>query len=227
MTVDETGVAQAEKDFRALLLTLGILRDRVNVSWRTLAARVGVPRSTLVSWLRHAKVPDEVDGVRKTAGLLLSAARATSDTSTVDQVLRLDGVDWAQAHAAVQASRAEGRTRSARSGRARRSSPQQDVPAQGRDSVAHRKVSSWTARQLRVHAAVCGEHSEDVPGQFVLPHYVPREHDARVHAWLRQLVEHDEAALLVLRGGSCTGKTRTAYEAVQAVMPGWHLLYWL
>ncbi|MFJ9448500.1 hypothetical protein ACIRRH_42890 [Kitasatospora sp. NPDC101235] len=31
--------------------------------------------------------------------------------------------------------------------------------------------------------------------------------------------------LLVLRGGSCTGKTRTAYEAVKQQLPDWHLIY--
>ncbi|MEU0764607.1 hypothetical protein ABZ351_33640 [Streptomyces microflavus] len=59
----------------------------------------------------------------------------------------------------------------------------------------------------------------------MLPAYVPRAHDEHVRDWLRKVVEGGGTRLLVLRGGSCTGKTRTAFEAVREVMPDWRLVY--
>ncbi|MFG2481125.1 hypothetical protein [Streptomyces fagopyri] len=57
-------------------------------------------------------------------------------------------------------------------------------------------------------------------GEFVLPTYVLRAHDRLLRARLAAAID-DAAAptLLVIRGGSCTGKTRTAFEAVRATVP--------
>ncbi|MER5968550.1 hypothetical protein ABT112_02175 [Streptomyces sp. NPDC002055] len=225
MAGDEGGSVEAEEHFRSLLLTLGNLRKCVAFPIRKLASQVGVPRSTLVSWLKDATIPDEVDRVRKAADLLLDAARNHPDASASDYVVRLDRVDWARAHAAAQNARAEGRSRSARTGSARRAQSQQADRSPVQHQVVPRNASSWTARQLGIHAAVPGGRGDDDRGEFALPDYVPREHDARVRARLRYVVEGGEAALLVLRGGSCTGKTRTAYEAVRDVVPNWRLLY--
>ncbi|MCG0284091.1 hypothetical protein [Streptomyces sp. PSAA01] len=214
---------EAEADFRAHLLALGELRRLTKVSWRDLAGQVGVPKSTLESWLRDGKVPDEVDQVKKTARLLLAAARRPTGASTASLMVRLDHVDWSRAHAAVQAARGEGRSRSARAGRAQRVQPHRDAPLQ--QSAPGRTVSSWTARQLRVHAAVTGERRQSGHGEFVLPAYVPRAHDAQVREWLGRLAQDGGTQLMVLLGGSCTGKTRTAFEAVREVVPDWQLVY--
>ncbi|NBM16386.1 hypothetical protein [Streptomyces sp. GC420] len=219
------GPVEPEEYFRTLLLALGELRGLVEVSWRQLAAQIGVPHTTLESWLRHGKVPDEVDAVKRAAGLLLAAARQHSGASTAAHVARLDQVDWSSAHAAVQSVRGEARSRSARTGRARRAQPHPAGAAVVQGPVVHRAVSSWSARQLRVHAAVPGEGCAGEQEEFALPAYVPREHDVLVRNRLRRLAESGEAALLVLRGGSCTGKTRTAYEAVREVVPAWPLVY--
>ncbi|MFJ2736782.1 hypothetical protein [Streptomyces sp. NPDC087317] len=53
-----------------------------------------------------------------------------------------------------------------------------------------------------------------------LPHYLPRAHDTVLHEALRT----PEPSLLVLVGGSSTGKTRAAYEAVRK-MTGWSLYH--
>ncbi|MFD3542490.1 hypothetical protein ACFWUQ_23780 [Streptomyces sp. NPDC058662] len=52
-----------------------------------------------------------------------------------------------------------------------------------------------------------------------LPRYIERAHDFQ----LRTALKGDGSNLLILAGGSSTGKTRAAYEAVRS-MPGW-LLY--
>ncbi|MFE7581082.1 hypothetical protein ACFU5Y_05880 [Streptomyces gardneri] len=210
---------EAEEYFRASLLSLGNLLGLVDVSWRGLADQVGVASSTLEGWLRRGLVPDEVDGVKKVVAVLLAAARHSKEPRTADFVARLDHVDWSAAHHAVQAARGEGRSRSARAGRAQRA---QGVPVD--TPTPDREVHVWTADQLGVHAAVAGERRGGGE-EFVLPAYVPRAHDEQVRDWLRKLVEGGGTQLLVLRGGSCTGKTRTAFEAVREVMPDWRLVY--
>ncbi|MFB4427083.1 hypothetical protein C5F59_039195 [Streptomyces sp. QL37] len=209
--------SEAEEYFRTLLLSLGNLRGLVGVSWRDLAGQVGVARTTVEAWLQRGTVPDEIDGVKKVATVLLTASRHATGPLTAEFVARLDHVDWSAAHRAVQAARGEGRSRSARAGRAQRGVLVQTP-------VPDREVATWTASQLNVHAAVAGETCGG-GGEFVLPAYVQRAHDEQVRDWLRQLVEIGGAQLLVLRGGSCTGKTRSAFEAVREVMPGWRLVY--
>ncbi|MDI9888593.1 hypothetical protein QMZ92_30575 [Streptomyces sp. HNM0645] len=88
-----------------------------------------------------------------------------------------------------------------------------------------RRAATWTAQRLGVHAAVSGRpaHLEDDP--FVLPTYVMREHDTRVRGYLTEAVDGGESVLVVVRGESCTGKTRTMFEAVQATVPDFDLFF--
>jgi hypothetical protein len=85
-------------------------------------------------------------------------------------------------------------------------------------------VPAWSAKQLNVHSAVSGQRL-GAQGGFVLPAYAPRPHDTSVRDELECLANGSEARLLLLRGGSCTGKTRTAYEAVRSALPDWRLAY--
>jgi hypothetical protein len=87
-----------------------------------------------------------------------------------------------------------------------------------------REVPAWDAGQLNVHSAVSGQRL-GAQERFVLPKYVSRPHDKSVRDYLERLATESEPRLLLLRGGSCTGKTRTAYEAVGAALPDWRLAY--
>lgn len=55
-----------------------------------------------------------------------------------------------------------------------------------------------------------------------LPGYVPRDHDAELRNRLARAARAGGFVLLV--GGASTGKTRSAYEAARAVLPGWRLM---
>jgi tetratricopeptide (TPR) repeat protein len=83
-----------------------------------------------------------------------------------------------------------------------------------------RPVRAWSARRLGVHPSISGAADDDLQQGFVLPRYVTRAHDARLRAHLQAAVAPGAAPLLVaVVGESCTGKTRTAFEAVRAVVP--------
>jgi hypothetical protein len=99
-------------------------------------------------------------------------------------------------------------------------SPAQDARA-ARPAGA-RPVTQADPRQLGVHAAI------SVPGvaDGVLPEYVPRDADADgsgVRARLAAAAERGGFVLLV--GGSSTGKTRCAAEAIRSLLPDWWLVH--
>jgi hypothetical protein len=86
-------------------------------------------------------------------------------------------------------------------------------------SVA-RPVTAWDAQRLDVHRAISADAA---PGQVVpeLTVYVEREHDAR----LRELLSAPASpVMMMVVGGSSTGKTRAAFEAVRLCVPDWSLL---
>ena len=69
-----------------------------------------------------------------------------------------------------------------------------------------RLTSQWTPGELGVHPVIGGS-----PGG-PMPAYVPRRHDELLRAVLDPAVA--ASRLVVVRGGSSTGKTRAAYQAV-------------
>ncbi|WP_093804190.1 hypothetical protein [Streptomyces sp. Wb2n-11] len=77
------------------------------------------------------------------------------------------------------------------------------------------RLGRWTAARLGVHPSIFGVGSHT--HGFVLPAYLERSHDQPLRAALRTAAKGTEAVLVVVRGSSCTGKTRAAYEAVQHV----------
>ncbi|WP_160159664.1 hypothetical protein [Streptomyces sp. 3213.3] len=82
------------------------------------------------------------------------------------------------------------------------------------------RVRHANARLLGVHSSIAA------PGETGLPLYVDRDverGDDGIHEWLRQSAQHGGFLLLV--GGSCVGKTRTAYEAALKVLPDWWLFH--
>ncbi len=55
--------------------------------------------------------------------------------------------------------------------------------------------------------------------------YLPRDHDKTLRGHLKKLKSRDADSLLVLVvGTSCTGKTRTLFEAVRQLLPKWRLV---
>jgi TPR repeat protein len=88
-------------------------------------------------------------------------------------------------------------------------------------------VAASDPRQLGVHPAIRVAAPGDQPGHGrrlpELPPYVPRDVDEEVRGAILDAAGH--GGLVVLVGGSSTGKTRTAYEAVRAELPDWRLLH--
>ncbi|WP_327181465.1 sel1 repeat family protein [Streptomyces sp. NBC_01334] len=83
-----------------------------------------------------------------------------------------------------------------------------------------RRLPAWSAQRLGVHPAISATPGEARDQDFVLPQYVARAHDALIQAHLRAAALPSAAPLLVaVVGESCTGKTRTAFEAMRAVVP--------
>jgi hypothetical protein len=89
------------------------------------------------------------------------------------------------------------------------------------------QVGTVDPRQLGVHPAITVAGPGERPGQGQrlpeLPPYVPRDVDEELREGIVNLASH--GGLIVLVGGSSTGKTRTAYEAICAELPDWRLLH--
>ncbi|MET7337293.1 hypothetical protein [Nonomuraea sp. NPDC005650] len=75
-------------------------------------------------------------------------------------------------------------------------------------------ITDWDAAELGIHQAI---------GGGPLPEYIPRDHDEQIRNRLD--AQNSSGRLVVIQGGSSTGKTRSAYEAVMAKLPEWNLLY--
>ncbi|WP_153547159.1 hypothetical protein [Streptomyces sp. RB17] len=54
----------------------------------------------------------------------------------------------------------------------------------------------------------------------MVPPYVERDHDGELRSHLGMLAGKG-AGVIVVRGDSCTGKTRSVWEAVTAWVPDW------
>lgn len=80
-----------------------------------------------------------------------------------------------------------------------------------------RRVVDWEPFDLGVHRSI--NPAEQVA--TALPDYVGRSHDSDLRRLLRPVPT--KGVLVVLVGGSSTGKTRTAYEAIRACLPDWTL----
>ncbi len=80
-----------------------------------------------------------------------------------------------------------------------------------------RGVVDWEPFDLGVHRSI--SPAEQVA--TTLPDYVGRSHDGDLRRLLRPVPTN--GVLVVLVGGSSTGKTRTAYEAIRACLPDWVL----
>ncbi len=82
-----------------------------------------------------------------------------------------------------------------------------------------RPVPDWRPEQLGIHRAV-----QDQLDVFALPPFVLRGHDTLLRDAMRSAVRRG-GGVVALLGDSCTGKTRSAWEAVTACLSDWKLLY--
>ena len=87
------------------------------------------------------------------------------------------------------------------------------VPDPPEKRVFSRPAGQWNPVELGVHKVIGGGR----------PTYVPRPHDEVLRAVLDPAVT--ASRLVVVRGGSSTGKSRAAWEAVAARLADWQLDY--
>ncbi|WP_406183019.1 tetratricopeptide repeat protein [Streptomyces canus] len=99
-------------------------------------------------------------------------------------------------------------------------------PDEGALTHPARPIRDWTARRLGVHPAILGRPMQQLDIEFILPTYVPRPHDHQLRELLATAVTGAEPLMVLVRGESCTGKTRSAYEAIRYVAPAdWQLFF--
>ncbi|MEU3664572.1 hypothetical protein AB0E77_33310 [Streptomyces sp. NPDC032940] len=82
------------------------------------------------------------------------------------------------------------------------------------DDRPGRPIHEWDPHALEVHPAGPVTHGSASGGDWGLPDYVERKHDGVLAAAVREAAE-GRSRLVVLVGGSSTGKTRACWEAVQ------------
>ncbi|MEW2624604.1 hypothetical protein [Streptomyces sp. NPDC048106] len=76
-----------------------------------------------------------------------------------------------------------------------------------------------------MHPAIHGANPHDGDSAFVLPEYLERDHDRRLRNHLAKAAAEGQPTLVVVRGESCVGKTRTAFDAVRACLDDWQLVF--
>ncbi|WP_159062893.1 tetratricopeptide repeat protein [Streptomyces scabiei] len=203
------------------------LRD--TPSGRSLARNLQVSPTTVSEWLRGKRVPQScrvllalisfirVEAHRRS---LLDTAVGDRDGETVAQLL--DKERWRVLYEKDSLQRSQLGSAAAEGWQARASLEEQ-TRGTPRSVERFHPVRTWTARQLGVHAAISGELALTPDKDFVLPMFVPRPHDTALRELLSAAAEHGESKLVLVRGDSCTGKTRSAFEAVREVVPDWDL----
>ncbi|MEU9366971.1 tetratricopeptide repeat protein [Streptomyces avermitilis] len=201
-------------------------------SGRSLARNLKVSPTTVSEWLRGNRVPQSchvllalisfirVEAQRRS---LLETAVGDGDGQPVAQLL--DNQRWRDLYEKDSLRRSQLGSAAAEGWQARAFLEAQThrTPRSVERDPRH-PVRSWTARQLGVHAAISGGPALAPDEDFVLPTFVPRPHDRALRELLSAAVEHGESKLVLVRGDSCTGKTRSAFEAVREVVPDWDLV---
>ncbi|MCY0953209.1 hypothetical protein [Streptomyces sp. H27-S2] len=228
MTQYDTAAA-LEEGFFADLQSVEHLRRQLPVgvrpSLRELAARVERSHNTVDNWLSGKAFPADVDVLAGVIAGIRQAAAAHGGIAARDAAL-LDPQRWRQRHTAVNRARVREAEQARLGQRAAADLAAAEARAQ-RDALTDppQRLDRWTAAQLRVHPSISGISSPSTG--FVLPSYVERPHDQQLREVLRTAVTGREAVLVVVRGGSCTGKTRAAYEAVRHVgaLADWQLVF--
>ncbi|MBT2508342.1 hypothetical protein J7I98_21105 [Streptomyces sp. ISL-98] len=226
MTEDSSAAALEEEFFEDLRRVEDLRRElpvKVRPSLRDLATRAQRSHNTIDNWLSGKAFPADV-GVLADVIALIGQAAARGGVGNYEVLL--DPRRWRERHAAVNRARVR-EAEQARRGR-QAAADLAGAEARARSGALTdppQRLDRWTAARLRVHPSISGMGLH-TPG-FVLPAYVERAHDQKLREVLRTAAEGAEAVLVVVRGSSCTGKTRAAYEAVRHVggLGGWDLIF--
>ncbi|WP_327246778.1 tetratricopeptide repeat protein [Streptomyces sp. NBC_01320] len=193
------------------------------LSERQLARLANVSPTTVGHWLRGNQFPQSIDGIlrivraiRETAIGLEVALDASGDLLSEDKWRSMHRVEAARRSRVVAAALERKSAQNALS--------EHDAALVMELPDPPRPIQGWTAKQLGVHPAVT-ESQEGAVSDFKLPPYVQRSHDAELLRAVLRAKENREPQLVVIRGGSCVGKTRSAYEVVSAAVPDWYLIF--
>ncbi|GAB3977753.1 hypothetical protein GCM10029978_068430 [Actinoallomurus acanthiterrae] len=192
------------KAFTALLRAAGLNPDGVR---RALPGVVS--RSVLYDWMKGAHLPADTEPLVDVVELCLERAGRGLDVGGV----RGDVDGWLELLAEAKQTRDSEVERRRMPRRLPASTADADGGA-GQVVDEGWPVERWGPLRLGVHRAI---------GGGLLPAYVRRAHDHLLYAVLNPQVAANR--LVVLRGGSSTGKSRAAYEAVRARLPRVPVLY--
>ncbi|MEU1287969.1 hypothetical protein [Kitasatospora sp. NPDC005856] len=211
----------AEERFRTDLRTLGewrLSRLRPAPTLRRLAsgAQVASP-STVGGWLTGRNLPTSAERLIGLVRVIGAEAKRQGVEPLPDERHLFDPDHWRRLDRAATAERTTGKN----SGTALQPAP---APGTVGPLDLPRPLADWQPERLGVHAAIADPLRTAAKG-FVLPAYIPRRHDHELRDLLTDAASGTDPVLLVLSGYSCTGKTRTAYEAVAACLADWTLAY--
>ncbi|MCX5256734.1 sel1 repeat family protein [Streptomyces canus] len=205
-------------------------RDRLSrqPSDNALAKAAGVARDTVGAWLRGERFPQDLDALLTVMTQIRAEATSKKITNTqcdgvAGQTVAdlLDGSRWREEHSAERKRRAQANQEVVERQQAQAAMELDERHAR-QAALADRPhpVRSWTPQRLGVHPAIPGHPAEPESTGFVLPRYVPRPHDTELRERLAAAaVDGAPPLLVVVRGESCTGKTRTAFEALNTAVP--------
>ncbi|MEV7380963.1 tetratricopeptide repeat protein [Streptomyces lydicus] len=218
-----------EDTFFADLGLLGELyRSRLaqHLPLRPLARAIGKSKSTVDNWLKDGdrNFPRNEEDLVNLIKQLQALAEHQKVVPQPEHLLDPD--TWRARHRAVT----RGRAAVIRQGvqRSQALAGLSDAETRARYAALSdkpRALENWSPQQLGVHPAISGSTETDGTARFILPPYIQRQHDRQLQAHLDLAASGRDSVLVILRGESCTGKTRAAFEAVSARLKGWNLVF--
>ncbi|MGW7298795.1 hypothetical protein [Streptomyces sp. NPDC054829] len=214
----------AAEVFLTRLRRLGELRraelgdGRTSLAVLAKAAGAG-SRETVRQWLSGSRVPQDPGQLLRLVAALREETVRRHGELPYEWWPLLDSDEWERLYADLARERNRATGDAVRSELVTRA-------LEGRSTTepadSPRPFGDWHPRSLGVHPSISGAPG---PSGFVLPEYVPRDHDRRLRGCLERLAAGQEPCFVLVRGESCTGKTRTAYEAVRHCLPDWRLAF--
>ncbi|MFF4215286.1 tetratricopeptide repeat protein [Streptomyces nondiastaticus] len=222
------GQSEEEREFLADLRRLGQFHRQYldgELPQRKMARYLRVSPTTIGSWLRGHRIPQQQDTLASLVTMLHGEADRLGVAIPPAQGRLLEAETWRTRHQRIMRRRADAGGEQVQATQALMSLREQEAKARyAALQDKPRSLANWTPQQLGVHPAIrrIAPNEHDM---FVLPRYFERRHDHVLREHLSTTAADGKTALVVLRGASCTGKTRTAYEAVRTCLPEWDLVF--